>query len=426
MQVSYFHDVSMFSHYPYHEQSENDHQYNNMNYDQLSLDSSVGGSGGFNQLQTYQTYSNNSGAGQVDYNNHETQYQGYFVETFNSQMNYSNLHPSTFQSSAICENLTSATTTPLTEFPIDTSAFDKYEEEFVPVSNTQNDDNGFASFQLNKKVNDFDQFPTISTEYSSESCSISKTASSSSSCQPLLSSCTQQNDINSYFITSAPTTSFNSPLSTPLASPTSTQFSRLNHPLKSPTSPRKSRPATTATSSISSRRSSITSNKVCKTYREKSASLSSPSSHSHTSHHFHHSLQHTTQPGPIPASKPQLTTDLTTGEELLTFSYSKQKIIRNFTIKCPPPNPSEALSELSQQFLLENCVYPRAMCSFEDYKGNRYQYEKECNEIGWSLASLNPEIRDHRGLIQRAVDSWRNTRKDKKLRSRRVRKSELR
>lgn len=115
MQVSYFHDVSMFSHYPYHEQSENDHQFNNMNYDQLNLDSSVGGSG-FNQLQTYQTYSTNSGAGQVDYNNHETQYQGYFVETFNSQMNYSNLHPSTFQSSAIYENLTSATTTPLLNF----------------------------------------------------------------------------------------------------------------------------------------------------------------------------------------------------------------------------------------------------------------------------------------------------------------------
>ena len=49
-------------------------------------------------------------------------------------------------------------------------------------------------------------------------------------------------------------------------------------------------------------------------------------------------------------------------------------------------------------------------------------YESECNAVGWALAQLNPPLREKRGLIQRAVDSWRNSNQDVRLRSRRVRR----
>ena len=80
------------------------------------------------------------------------------------------------------------------------------------------------------------------------------------------------------------------------------------------------------------------------------------------------------------------------------------------------------VDELPQDFKTENCVYPRACCNKEQYKGNRLQYETECNTVGWALAQLNTVLRGKRGLIQRAVDSWRNSNQDPKLRSRRVRR----
>jgi len=342
---------------------------------------------------------------------------------------------------------------------------------------------GLISFPLTKsnslESDQYNSFPIISTDYSStESCSTPQSASTSQ----LDSNCAQStntsihNALNSYSIPSPNNASRMSPLCTPLASPSSTTFGMMstnnyNHHASSvsPTSPK--RPCSATKSGIdSSRRSSIACNKISKNVKAKRASIaviptsvlasitpsfskpSSPSSPSPSSSSPSPSpsvstttttsssndinttdknikpstsIQHTTQPGPIPASKPSISKDPITGEELLTFSYSKQKIIKRFTIKCGSRPTSESLSSLSQQFLLENCVYPRAMCLPEEYKGNRYQYEKDCNEIGWNLAWLNPEIRDHRGLIQRAVDSWRNTRTDKKLRSRRVRKNEL-
>jgi len=80
------------------------------------------------------------------------------------------------------------------------------------------------------------------------------------------------------------------------------------------------------------------------------------------------------------------------------------------------------VEELSQEFKSNNCVYPRACCNKDTYKGNRLHYESECNGVGWALAQLNPMLREKRGLIQRAVDSWRNSNQDPRLRSRRVRR----
>lgn len=91
-----------------------------------------------------------------------------------------------------------------------------------------------------------------------------------------------------------------------------------------------------------------------------------------------------------------------------------------YTIRCDVE--SVIVDDLSQDFKTENCVYPRACCSKDQYRGNRLVYETECNAVGWALAELNPALRGKRGLIQRAVDSWRNSNQDPRLRSRRVRR----
>lgn len=127
------------------------------------------------------------------------------------------------------------------------------------------------------------------------------------------------------------------------------------------------------------------------------------------------------QPGPIPASSPELLNDENTGEQLLSFLYSKRNVVSKFVIRCPEINLSDPVN-FDSKFLKENCVYPGAMCHPKFYSGRRFVYERDCNTIGWHLAHHNPSIRGSRGLIQRAVDSWRNTRMDLKLRSRRVRK----
>ena len=80
------------------------------------------------------------------------------------------------------------------------------------------------------------------------------------------------------------------------------------------------------------------------------------------------------------------------------------------------------VDNLSKEFKEANCVYPRAFCEKGKYTGNRLNYETECNTVGWSLVELNPSLKEKRGLIQRAVDSWRNSNQDARLRSRRVRR----
>jgi hypothetical protein len=91
-----------------------------------------------------------------------------------------------------------------------------------------------------------------------------------------------------------------------------------------------------------------------------------------------------------------------------------------YTIRCDVE--SVKVDDLPPDFKTENCVYPRACCPKDQYKGNRLHYETECNTVGWALAQLNPCLRGKRGLIQRAVDSWRNSNQDPRLRSRRVRR----
>lgn len=128
----------------------------------------------------------------------------------------------------------------------------------------------------------------------------------------------------------------------------------------------------------------------------------------------------TAAPGPIPATTPLVVRQDNNGVQWIAFEYSRDRVKMEYTIRCDVESVN--IDELSQEFRSANCVYPRACCNKDQYKGNRLHYESECNAVGWALAQLNPNLREKRGLIQRAVDSWRNSNQDVKLRSRRVRR----
>jgi len=125
-------------------------------------------------------------------------------------------------------------------------------------------------------------------------------------------------------------------------------------------------------------------------------------------------------PGPIPATTPLVVRQDGNGVQWIAFEYSRDRVKMEYTIRCDVESINT--DSLPTDFRTENCVYPRACCNKDNYKGNRLQYENECNTVGWALAQLNPCLRGKRGLIQRAVDSWRNSNQDQRLRSRRVRR----
>jgi hypothetical protein len=125
-------------------------------------------------------------------------------------------------------------------------------------------------------------------------------------------------------------------------------------------------------------------------------------------------------PGPIPATTPLVVRQDNNGVQWIAFEYSRDRVKMEYTIRCDVESVN--VDELSPEFKSANCVYPRACCGKDSYKGNRLHYESECNAVGWALAQLNPNLREKRGLIQRAVDSWRNSNQDVRLRSRRVRR----
>ncbi|KAG4428286.1 hypothetical protein IFR05_016231 [Cadophora sp. M221] len=125
-------------------------------------------------------------------------------------------------------------------------------------------------------------------------------------------------------------------------------------------------------------------------------------------------------PGPIPATTPLVVRQDNNGVQWIAFEYSRDRVKMEYTIRCDVESVN--VETLSPEFKTENCVYPRACCSKDQYRGNRLVYENECNTVGWALAELNPCLRGKRGLIQRAVDSWRNSNQDPRLRSRRVRR----
>ncbi|GAA5800319.1 hypothetical protein HPULCUR_005746 [Helicostylum pulchrum] len=115
------------------------------------------------------------------------------------------------------------------------------------------------------------------------------------------------------------------------------------------------------------------------------------------------------------------TTEMKDGVEWVSFVYSHNRTLKRYSIRTDLLQVDTTL--IDDKFKSENCVYPRANLPKEEYHGNRWAYETECNLLGWKLAWLNKEeIAGKRGLIQRAVDSYRN--RYPSMRSRRVARQE--
>lgn len=123
----------------------------------------------------------------------------------------------------------------------------------------------------------------------------------------------------------------------------------------------------------------------------------------------------------LPASQPYI--KLMDGEERLCFKYNT-KVSESAMNAMPKAELEENefsvrfdlesvdITKLNEKFKADNCVYPRANIPYEMYMGNRWNYETECNRLAWQFVSLNPVLLyGKKGLIQRAVDSYRNINK---------------
>jgi hypothetical protein len=121
----------------------------------------------------------------------------------------------------------------------------------------------------------------------------------------------------------------------------------------------------------------------------------------------------------LPASAPQV--EVRDGLEYLLFTYSTKGHVQEYCIRIDVDQIN--LDDIPDDFKSENCVYPRALVPREAYVGNRYEYETIVNEVAWKLTWMNPTILSgKRGLVQRAVDSYRN--RTSESRSRRVLRQE--
>ncbi|KAJ2724020.1 hypothetical protein GGI07_002225 [Coemansia sp. Benny D115] len=102
---------------------------------------------------------------------------------------------------------------------------------------------------------------------------------------------------------------------------------------------------------------------------------------------------------------PQLETDAT-GTPWLTFTYAQKGKPRRHRIRIDIDRAP--ISAIPQTFQTNNCVYPRANCPKAQYAGNRWNYETECNSLGWKLGFLNQGLlTERRGLLQTAVNNYR-------------------
>lgn len=121
----------------------------------------------------------------------------------------------------------------------------------------------------------------------------------------------------------------------------------------------------------------------------------------------------------LPASAPQV--EYRDDTEWLHFTYSTKGHVQEYCIRVDIDELT--LEEIPEDFKNENCVYPRALVPREMYVGNRWEYETNVNDVAWKLTWRNPSVLcGKRGLIQRAVDSYRN--RTSENRSRRVMRQE--
>ncbi|KAK4510375.1 uncharacterized protein ATC70_004805 [Mucor velutinosus] len=109
------------------------------------------------------------------------------------------------------------------------------------------------------------------------------------------------------------------------------------------------------------------------------------------------------------------------GIEHITFLYSHDRLVKEYTVRTDIDNVN--IDDITMDFRIQNAIYPRANVNKSEYDGNRWDYETTCNQLGWKLCWLNKDqLFGRRGLIQRAVDSYRN--RHAEMRSRRVTRQE--
>lgn len=87
-------------------------------------------------------------------------------------------------------------------------------------------------------------------------------------------------------------------------------------------------------------------------------------------HHGHpagSSVNPNAAPGPIPATTPLVVRQDQNGVQWIAFEYSRDRVKMEYTIRCDVE--SVDVNSLSQDFKTENCVYPRACCPKDQYKG---------------------------------------------------------
>lgn len=115
-----------------------------------------------------------------------------------------------------------------------------------------------------------------------------------------------------------------------------------------------------------------------------------------------------------------------TGEDGLIsiyFEYLEKGVPKPWTLRCDIDEVDDC--QLSPDFKEKNATYPEAYKQWKERqqlshngaaseessgpgKYPRYRHDKICNEIGWRLAFKNPQIQGNKGVIQRAVGSFRN------------------
>ncbi|KAI5168195.1 hypothetical protein NEIG_01130 [Nematocida sp. ERTm5] len=116
-----------------------------------------------------------------------------------------------------------------------------------------------------------------------------------------------------------------------------------------------------------------------------------------------------------PASQPHI--KMVGGENRLCFKYPTKMSEEGkgdtgieeveFSIKYDIENVD--IDKMTEKFKMDNSVYPRANVQQERYLGNRWEYETEVNKLAWKLTALNPTLLyGKKGIVQRAVDSFRN------------------
>ncbi|KAJ2451069.1 hypothetical protein EV183_003841 [Coemansia sp. RSA 2336] len=99
--------------------------------------------------------------------------------------------------------------------------------------------------------------------------------------------------------------------------------------------------------------------------------------------------------------------DTEDGIPWLSFVYAQKGKPKRHRIRIDIDRAPQ--SAIPASFQHNNCVYPRANCARQAYAGNRWNYETECNKLGWKLAFLNQELlTGRRGLLQTAVNNYRS------------------